>query len=106
MRKREPHHQSTQSGNVLFLILIAVALFAALSYTVTQSTRGGVGNIDKDEATLFQARVDSYTAMINYGTMVLTTTRDCTTIDYTPPTGWATEDKFCHMFHPDGAGVI
>lgn len=92
------------SGNALFMILIAVALFAALSYAVTQSGRGA-GGIAREQAMLDKAQLDNYLAAVNYGVMKLEQLAGCKLIDFTPPAQQGSGSKTCTLFHPDGGGV-
>lgn len=54
----------SENGNVLFLILIAVALFAGLSYAVTQSQRGSGNDVTSEKLSMRAS------AMLQYATSV------------------------------------
>ncbi len=54
-----------QDGNVLFLILIAVALFAALSYAVTSSTRTGGGAAEGETNLISSAQITQYPSAVS-----------------------------------------
>lgn len=61
------------NGNVLFLILIAVALFAALSYAVTKSTSGG-GSADKEKMALNASQMIQFGDDVNFAVLRMLTT--------------------------------
>lgn len=104
---------SKEKGNVLFLILIAVVLFASLSYAITQSTRGG-GNADSESSKIDAAQV---LQLLNFYTQ--TTKRmlimrcDETEISYEGPTApsgsyinaSAPVSEECHLFSTEGASL-
>lgn len=65
-----------QSGNVLFLILIAVALFAALSYAVTRSTRSG-GSAKKEQLRTTAASILDFAATMRTAMMRMKVSNGC-----------------------------
>jgi len=105
-----------QRGNALFLILIAVALFAALSYAVTNSGRGG-GGIDRE-----QASIDA-SILLQQGATLASAVQKMRILNGTQPeqlefmndvyVGFyngqhdnpTCNDNSCKVFHPDGGGI-
>lgn len=101
--------KKTQGGNVLFLILIAVALFAALSYVVTQSTRSGGGSTEREKNILSGAQMTQYPTALRTGLirMVLGGTPiEQIRFDNPGSTAFTATSARLLVFHPQGGGAM
>jgi hypothetical protein len=100
--------RENQNGNVLFLILIAVALFAALSYAVTQSTRSGSGNADKEQAGINAAQLTQYPTSVRTSVvrMVISGTSP-SALEFNTPSGNydGLTSPSVGVFHPSGGAA-
>lgn len=110
-------HTSASRGNVLFFILIAVALFAALSYTVSNSFRGGTGMISEEQARISAGEILRDMQAIKQGYDYLWNQQGCSMddISFQSTNGDIGAVTFtdegddgsaeCEIFNPLGAGI-
>jgi len=100
-------NQNTQKGNVLFLILIAVALFAALSYAVTQSSRSG-GDASRETNILNAAQLTQYPTSIRTAVLrlVIDGYQDTNILYNDPAGGFTAASEPFEVFATVGGGAI
>ncbi len=108
---------NNQRGNILFLILLAVVLFAALSYAVTSSQRGGGNDASNEKIQAQAAELMNYFASLDLGVQRMLTTggiKDYELNFFNPGNQYifgsldntnCTETR-CRVFDPAGGGVI
>lgn len=100
---------NSTSGNVLFLILIAVALFAALSYAVTQSTRSGGGDASAEKSQTEAATLLSYASLVRQGYQRMKVINGCSAYDNPDYNGFRGDPNIypgkCNIYDKDGGGV-
>lgn len=110
--RSKPEHKK-ERGNVLFIIMIAVALFAALAYTVTGSTRSSGGDASKEQTQLDGTEIIQYATTLRSAILRMKLSNGCTDqqisfetpllSNYINPN--APADGTCHVFKPQGGNI-
>lgn len=99
----------TERGNILFLILLAVILFAALSYAVTQSLRGGGTDASNEKNLVKAAQITQMPVGIRVAMMrMMVSNSDATGFNFDPPSVFGSmgvNDLLVNVFHPTGGGA-
>lgn len=118
------HQRHNERGNVLIYVLIAIALFAALSFTLSRQTdTGEAGTLDEERAGLVATQLISYAtqAKSSYDQMEFSGsvpssapagTSFADMIDFTrpdDPSGFndaTVANNIYKIYHPEGGGLI
>lgn len=98
-----------QRGNALIYVLIAVALFAALSFTMSRQTDSNEAQvISDDQAELLATQIISYTVQAkSVIDQMIFTGSDINDLDFIQPTdaNFDTGSDIHKVYHPQGGGL-
>lgn len=95
--------KQSENGNALFLILIAVALFAALGFAFTQGSRSNLSWVEAEKNKANATQSQACSQAINSATKRLQL-RGCTSISTSTDMASITNPS-CAVFHVAGGGV-
>jgi len=111
MKTKREHlgKNSQESGNILVYVLIAVALFAALGFTVSRQTQNSsTSELDKAKAEFFATQLISYASQTKsvIDQMMFTGT-SIDELDFVTPeeSGFNTSPHIHKVYHPEGGGL-
>lgn len=118
MRTPQKHNRHGERGNVLIIIFIAIALFAALSFAVSDMMRGGSPNsISKETAKLAADEIVDYARTVRQAVQNIRISNGCedTQISFEKApfdgsdAGYvnasAPSDNSCHVFNLSGGSI-
>lgn len=102
-------NRKNERGNVLFLILIAVALFAALSYAVTSSSRSGGGDANDETNLVNSSQITQYPASVRTSIIrqIVSDGIDESELEFNYPSDFSncqSSGAYC-VFHPSGGNA-
>ncbi len=101
-----------ESGNVFIIILAGVALFAALAFTFTSSSKKGTGNLSKQQAKIAAQEILSYARLVEQA-VDRVRRNGCSeneiSFENDVITGYentnAPPDNSCHIFEAEGGRI-
>lgn len=104
--------RTRESGNVMFYILIAIALLAALSFAISQSGRGSIQNVSNDKLRLLAGEILDYSDNVKKAVQILRLRGvSFGTLDFADPAipaydnpDCTTDD--CAIFNAAGGGIV
>jgi len=103
--------RKSEAGNGLIYVLIAIALFAALSFTLGRQTdTSEAGSLSDEKAELYATQLISYAAQAKSAVdqMMFTSSTSIDELDFTQPTDatFDTAPLIHKVYHPQGGGLV
>lgn len=112
MKTKDEHfinRHKAERGNALIYVLIAIALFAALSFTLSRQTNTDeAGNLDDERAKFYATQLISYAGQANSVIdQMLFTGSDIADLNFLLPgeVGFNTAPHIHKVYHPEGGGL-